>query len=82
MRRLRGGTHFDLVGRARTWFLISAVVFAVSIGSLVFGRGINAGLEFRGGTDLQVVSERPGVSVPDLRAALREAGVSEATIQE
>ena len=82
MRRFRGGgTHYDFIGRARTWFIISGIVVLVSLGSLGIRR-INAGLEFRGGTAFQVASAESDVSVSDVRGALSDAGVDEATVQE
>jgi preprotein translocase subunit SecF len=82
MRRFRGGgSHYDFIGRARTWFLISGAVVVVSLASLGI-RQINAGLEFRGGTAFQVASSETDASVDDVRNALGEADVEEATIQE
>jgi preprotein translocase subunit SecF len=81
MRRMRrSGTHFNIIGRAKLWFIISAVVVLISMVSLAV-RKINAGLEFRGGTAFQVESKASGVSVSDVEDALDEAGIGEATIQ-
>lgn len=82
MRQLRrGGFHFTFVGHARRWFLISGILLVISAGSL-WQRGINAGLEFRGGTAFQVASQSSDVDVADVRRALARAGVAEATIQQ
>lgn len=82
MRRLRGGNfNFDILGHARLWFIVSGVILLVSIGSLALRR-VNAGLEFRGGTSFQFQARGTDVTVDDVRAALREADVEEATIQE
>ena len=80
IQRLRSGAHFEIIARARTWFIISAVLIVISIGSLAVRR-INAGLEFRGGTDFTVEADRSGVSVTDVREAMSDAGVEQATIQ-
>jgi preprotein translocase subunit SecF len=82
MRRFRGGgTNYDFVGRARTWFIVSGIVVIISLASLGVRR-INAGLEFRGGTAFQVAESKGDTSVDDMRDALSDAGVDEATIQE
>lgn len=82
MRRLRAGNfEFDILGRARLWFVLSGIILAVSIGSLAVRR-INAGLEFRGGTAFQFQASEAGVDVSDVRAAVGKAGVEEAQIQE
>jgi preprotein translocase subunit SecF len=47
----RGETKIDFIGRRRTWFIISAIVLAVCIGSLVT-RQLNLGIEFEGGVQL------------------------------
>jgi len=73
-------SNIDFVGRARTWFILSGVLLAISFASLGF-RQINAGLEFRGGTAFQVAATK-SVSVDDVREAAARAGVEQATIQE
>ena len=40
---------FDAVGKRRIWFTIAGVLIALSIGSLIF-KGLNLGIDFRGGT--------------------------------
>jgi preprotein translocase subunit SecF len=82
MRRLRRGDfHFNIVGRARQWFIVSGIVVLVSIVSL-FGRGINAGLEFRGGSAFRVEAASTHESVTDVRSAVQKAGVTEPTVQK
>ncbi len=48
-----GKRSFDIVGRRKTWYLISAVLIVLSLIGL-FGRGINFGIEFRGGSEFRV----------------------------
>ncbi len=78
--RLRAGAHFDIIRRARTWFIISGILIVLSLGSLAVRR-VNAGLEFRGGTDLQVESGRNGATVADVDDALAKADIEQPTIQ-
>lgn len=81
MRRLRaGGFHFDFIGRARVWFVLSGVVIVVSLASLGL-RGINAGLEFRGGTAFEFRSET-ALSVEGVRDALEDSGAEGGTVQQ
>ncbi len=81
MRQLRGGGFaLDIIGRAKLWALISAGVLLVSIGSLAI-RGINAGLEFRGGTSFQVQAADEDASVDDMRRALTEIGLEDPVVQ-
>jgi SecD/SecF fusion protein len=60
-------------------FAISLTLVAVSIGALAF-MGVTFGIEFQGGT-VMTFSAEDGLDVEDVRAALEEAGVEEATIQ-
>jgi preprotein translocase subunit SecF len=78
-RLYHGETDFDFVGRTKQWFLLSAAVIAIGLVSLVFIRGLNFGIDFRGGTAWEVPTESP--SVDDARDALRPLGLSEAKIQ-
>ncbi len=50
-----GRRSFDIVGRRKLWYAVSAVLIAVSLIGLL-GRGINFGIEFRGGSELRVSS--------------------------
>ena len=75
----QGSTTFDFVGKRVLWFRISAVLVAISLGFLVF-RGLNLGIEFRGGTTINA-NNPAGASVPELRELTDAAGVDGAVIQ-
>ena len=48
-----GRTSFDFVGRRRLWYLVAAALMLVS--ALAVGiRGLNPGIEFRGGTEFRI----------------------------
>ncbi|MDP9492519.1 MAG: protein translocase subunit SecD, partial [Actinomycetota bacterium] len=70
---------FDAVGKRRIWFTIAGVLIAVSIGSLIF-KGLNLGIDFRGGTQMTFVTERP-VNVDDVRTEARKFELGDAVIQ-
>jgi preprotein translocase subunit SecF len=76
-RLYRGETAFDFVGKRWRWFLLSAVV--IIVGSVSLGvKGLNFGIEFKGGTSWQVVA--PNVSVSQARSAVGSVGVPDPTI--
>jgi preprotein translocase subunit SecF len=52
-RLYAGEVSVDFVGRRKTWYVVSAIILLVCIGSLVF-RGLNLGIEFRGGADFSI----------------------------
>lgn len=75
----RGETTVDFVGHRRQWFTLSAVLLLLSLAS--FGlRGLNLGIEFEGGLGLQAPNPA-GAQVDEIRGALAEVGVGDATIQ-
>ena len=77
-RLYRGDTHFDFVGRRKWWYLISALVIIAGLISLGV-RGLNFGIEFRGGTSWEVIA--PGATVPQVQKAMTSAGLTQPTIE-
>jgi preprotein translocase subunit SecF len=75
----RGDNHFGMIARSRLWLTISFVAIAISLLSLAV-RGLNFGLDFKGGS-LWVVPVRSGVSEGDVRDALSGTGLSDASVQ-
>ena len=69
----RGEVSLDFVGRQKIWYLVSGLILAVSIASLLT-LGLNFGIEFKGGTVFQFPT-KPGVSTSDARAAVTSSGV-------
>jgi preprotein translocase subunit SecF len=67
-RLYSGESSIDFVGHRRRWYVISAIILLVAIGALFF-RGLNLGIEFRGGADF---------SLPNASCSVEEArGVAE-----
>ena len=48
-----GEVSYDFIGHRRRWYLISAILIAVSLLSIGI-RGFQWGIEFEGGADFQV----------------------------
>ena len=59
-RLYRGDISFDFVGRKKLWYTLSGVILILAAIGL-FGRGLNLGIEFKGGAEFQVVSTTDGV---------------------
>lgn len=71
----RGDVSFDFVGRARTWYIVSAVLLLLSIGALAVN-GLKFGVEFSGGSVFTVQSETCDVEVArDATAEVVPGGV-------
>jgi len=84
---LRNGTAgIDFVGPRRRWFMISAVIIAISILSLGLRQGpgslgLNLSIDFVGGSSIQV--ENPaGLSIAELRTAMDPLGLTAVRIEE
>lgn len=65
-------THFDFLKYRKVYFTISALIFAVGI-FLFATKGLNMGIDFTGGTMVQVKFEQP-VPMSQIRQALTLTG--------
>jgi preprotein translocase subunit SecF len=77
-----GEVSYDFIGRRRRWYVISAVLIAVSLLSMGV-RGFQFGIEFEGGADFQVQTTVTSSTVTDMQNAVTNSGVpdlNEATI--
>ena len=77
-RLYHGETTYDFMGRKRTWFVFSAIVILIGFASLGL-RGLNFGIDFKGGTAWEVKSR--ALSVNKARSAMRSVGLGAAQIQ-
>lgn len=75
----RGETNIDFVGNRRRWFTISAVLLVVSLAALGI-RQLNLGIEFVGGLGVQAPNPATA-GVGEIRSALADVGIDDATIQ-
>jgi preprotein translocase SecF subunit len=74
-------TRYDFV-RWRHWaYLISAIAIAVSLAHIAYSGGLRYGIDFSGGTLVQVRFEQP-TSVDAVRGALGRVQAGESVIQE
>jgi preprotein translocase subunit SecF len=71
-----GEISFDFIGHARWWYILSGALLLIAILSLAI-RGLDLGIEFRGGSNFKVnVPEVAGSTLDDFRQAVIESGVS------
>jgi preprotein translocase SecF subunit len=71
--------YLQIVKHKYIWYGISAVIIVVSVVAL-FTRGLNFGVDFKGGTELDV-KVKPGTTVDQMRASATKQGLSGAQIQ-
>jgi preprotein translocase subunit SecF len=77
---IKPGTKIDFMRRRRIAFLFSVVVMLVGIISLVLHGGPNYGIDFAGGTLVQIKVPQP-VEIDAIRNSLKDAGLESSSIQ-
>jgi preprotein translocase subunit SecF len=80
MEWIRPDTNIDFVGQRNKAFLLSAVVILVGLVAFVVRGGLNLGVDFAGGTLVQVKFSKP-VNADEIRKALDDL-ISSCTIQQ
>jgi preprotein translocase subunit SecF len=75
-RLYHGETTYDFVGKRRIGFIISGVLIVLSVLSLTT-RGLNLGLDFKGGVAWELPAAN-GVTIDDVKGVLDADGVSSA----
>lgn len=78
-RLYSGEVSIDFMGRRKTWYIISAIILLVSVGALVF-RGLNLGIEFRGGAEFAIPSAT--CSVEEARVVAETDSGAQAIVTE
>jgi preprotein translocase subunit SecF len=73
--------NYDFVGKRRWFYMSSAALIAISLLSILVRGGLNYGIDFTGGTLIQVRYDKP-VSVSDVRRGLDEIKLGSAVIQQ
>ena len=76
MLQILVNTRYDFVRWRRRAYLISAVAIAISLGHIAYSGGLRYGIDFSGGTLLQVRFERP-ITVDAVRTALARVQAGE-----
>ena len=73
--------NFDFIGRRRWAYIMSILFILAGVGSMVAKGGLRYGIDFSGGTLIQIRFEKP-VSVDRIRHALETVQMGESVIQE
>ncbi|MBU1052372.1 MAG: protein translocase subunit SecF [Proteobacteria bacterium] len=80
MRLIKPNTKFDFVGRRYIAFSVSGLLILISIISLLFHGGLNYGIDFLGGSILQLKFDT-AVEISQIKAGLESADISKSTVQ-
>lgn len=78
-RLYRGELSYNIVGNRKRWYIISGVILLLAVTGLLT-RGLNLGIEFKGGAEFAT----PGAScsVSAVRTAVEGAGVAQPVVTE
>jgi preprotein translocase subunit SecF len=77
---IKPGTKIDFMGRRRIAFIFSGVVMLIGIISLILHGGPIYGVDFAGGTLVQVKFSQP-VETDAIKGALKDVGLTSSSIQ-
>ena len=80
MEFIKPGINFDFVGKMKLAFGISLAMIVVSIVSIIWHGGLNYGIDFAGGTLVQIKFQK-AVSAEQIRNAFRPIGLQNSIIQ-
>ena len=64
--------RIDVVGRRRLWFIVSVVAVVLSVGAIA-GKGLNLGIDFKGGVQIGFTTTKPTL-ISDVRAVMPQKG--------
>jgi preprotein translocase subunit SecF len=81
MQFIKPDINIDFIGKRKIAFCISIVIILISISSLVIKKGPRFGVDFAGGTLVQVKFTGP-VSINDIKSGLNAIDLSGASVQQ
>lgn len=74
-------SNFPFISNRKKAYIVSLVLLAVSLGSVIIHGGLRLGVDFTGGTLLQIHFDKP-LATDQLRQSLSEEGLAEVEIQK
>ncbi|MCD6584624.1 MAG: protein translocase subunit SecF [Desulfobacteraceae bacterium] len=81
MEFIKPGINLDIIGKRTIAFTFSFILILVSIGSLIIHQGPNYGIDFAGGTIIQIKCETP-VTIKNIKVGLAELGLGGSAVQQ
>jgi preprotein translocase subunit SecF len=81
MQFIRPDVNIDFIGKRKFAFVFSAILILVSIGTLIYHGGPLYGIDFAGGTLIQVRFGTP-VTIADIKTGLNQMDFGQASVQQ
>ena len=79
MRLFKGKLNIDFMGKRRITFVLSGLMLVIAVGALIT-QGLNLGIDFTGGTLIEVGYQQPA-NLETVRTALSDSGFEQAQAQ-
>lgn len=80
MQFIKPGINLNFVGKRKIAFMLSLAMILISIASLVFHKGPKYGIDFAGGTLIQVKFDGP-VKLADIKSGLATINLGKSSVQ-
>ena len=71
-----GQLTYQFIPHRKRWYVVTAVIILVALGGLIF-RGLNLGIDFRGGVEFRANVSATSASADDIRRAVLDTGLPE-----
>ncbi len=81
MNFFKNVTSFEFVGNRYKAFIFSGILISIAVLSLLFHGGLNWGIDFAGGTVIQLKFQKE-FNMGSLRKAIKSLGIGDSSIQE
>ena len=81
MEFIKPGIHLDFVGKMKYAIIFSVIVAIIGIGSIIFHGGLNLGIDFAGGSIIQIKFSK-NISADQIRTALKSTKLESSIIQQ
>jgi preprotein translocase subunit SecF len=81
MQFIKPGINIDFIGKRKIAFVFSVVMILVSIGTLIVHKGPRYGIDFAGGTLVQVKFDGP-VSIDGIKSGLKNMQLAASAVQQ
>ena len=81
MEFIKPGIHIDFVGKMKYAIVFSVIVAIIGIGSIIFHGGLNLGIDFAGGSIIQIKFSK-NISADQIRTALKSTKLESSVIQQ
>ncbi len=81
MQFVKPDVNINFIGRKKLAYIVSAVMITISIGSLILHGGPRLGIDFQGGTLIQVKFMAP-VKIDAIKSGLKDIDLGKSSVQE